>query len=102
MKQAAKRKGLAQRREALPDLTATPPMTLPCVERTRKMRRHTWTLQNSRSSEQLESVSWIDVSTGWAVGFDRTILCTGDGGLTWTHQQSGTISNLRDVVILPA
>ena len=37
----------------------------------------------------LTGISFGDARHGWAVGHDGVILATSDGGLTWTHQDSG-------------
>ncbi len=37
----------------------------------------------------LTGVSFGDAQHGWAVGHDGVILATTDGGVTWTHQDSG-------------
>lgn len=37
----------------------------------------------------LTAVSFGDAQHGWAVGHDGVILATADGGVTWTHQDSG-------------
>jgi photosystem II stability/assembly factor-like uncharacterized protein len=44
-----------------------------------------WDLQNSGVTDQLESVYFIDVNTGWAAGKNNTILKTADGGKTWSR-----------------
>ena len=44
-----------------------------------------WDLQNSGVTDQLNSVYFIDVDTGWAAGANNTILKTVDGGKTWSR-----------------
>jgi photosystem II stability/assembly factor-like uncharacterized protein len=44
-----------------------------------------WDPQNSGVTDQLNSVYFIDVNTGWAAGKNNTILRTVDGGKTWTR-----------------
>ncbi|MFC1558519.1 YCF48-related protein, partial [candidate division KSB1 bacterium] len=39
----------------------------------------------------------IDSNTGWAVGYEGTILHTTDGGVNWSSQTSGTINYLTSV-----
>jgi photosystem II stability/assembly factor-like uncharacterized protein len=40
----------------------------------------TWTLQLSRTTRSLFSVSFVDANTGTTVGFNGTILRTNTGG----------------------
>jgi photosystem II stability/assembly factor-like uncharacterized protein len=42
-----------------------------------------WDMQPSGATDQLNSVYFIDINTGWAVGKNNTILKTSDGGKTW-------------------
>ena len=44
-----------------------------------------WDVQNSGVTDQLNSVYFIDVNTGWAAGTHNTILKTTDGGKTWNR-----------------
>ena len=52
------------------------------------------------SSQRLNAVSFVDASTGWAVGAGGAIFSTRDGGRTWSPQTSGVDSDLRDVKFL--
>jgi photosystem II stability/assembly factor-like uncharacterized protein len=46
-----------------------------------------WCLQNSRTTDDLESVKFIDNQRGWAVAYEHgTVLFTSDGGVTWQRQ----------------
>jgi photosystem II stability/assembly factor-like uncharacterized protein len=45
----------------------------------------------------LTSVHFVDPLTGWAVGGEGLILKTGDGGATWTPQNTGTTTPLAAV-----
>jgi len=45
----------------------------------------------------INSISFADANTGWAVGIGGTILKTTDGGATWNAQNSGTTYNLSSV-----
>ena len=66
-----------------------------------------WTQQISGTSDDLTSVDFVDRWNGWAVGGTdahswppdqtRTILHTGDGGLTWEMQLNPSGSFLEDV-----
>ena len=61
----------------------------------------TWQRQNLGSvSNQLESVDFIDVTHGWAVGGDGAEPCifvTGDGGANWEAQDASGVAS--DVVL---
>ena len=66
-----------------------------------------WTVQASGTTDDLTSVDFVDRRNGWAVGgtdahswpphSSRTILHTGDGGLTWETQLDPSDSPLQDV-----
>ena len=52
---------------------------------------HTWTTQlasDANTDAPLRDVSFVDSSTGWAVG-SETLLSTTDGGGTWTNHAVG-------------
>lgn len=49
----------------------------------------TWTQVIAPTRAMLTGVSFPDQQHGWAVGHDGVILATGDGGLTWSRQDSG-------------
>lgn len=44
-----------------------------------------WDVQKSNVTDQLNSVYFVDIKTGWAVGRNNTILKTTDGGQTWNR-----------------
>jgi photosystem II stability/assembly factor-like uncharacterized protein len=44
-----------------------------------------WDPQTSGVTDQLNSVYFVDVDTGWAAGKNNTILKTVDGGKTWSR-----------------
>jgi len=48
----------------------------------------TWSRQRSGTNAQLEAVSFVDRTHGWAVGDDGVVLATADGGSTWRTQRS--------------
>ncbi|MBI4489368.1 MAG: hypothetical protein HY694_09810 [Deltaproteobacteria bacterium] len=48
------------------------------------------------------SVAFIDAKTGWAVGYDGTILHTSDGGQTWNLQASKVAVPLSSVAFIDA
>src|SRR5229473_27914 len=56
-----------------------------------------WAIQTSGTTENLNSVSFVDANTGTVVGWLGTILRTPDGGRTWAPQSSGTTLNLDSV-----
>jgi photosystem II stability/assembly factor-like uncharacterized protein len=49
----------------------------------------------------LTAVTFIDANTGWAVGHDKTILMTADGGETWTLQYSRALSAAAGLALEP-
>ncbi len=49
-----------------------------------------WFEQTSGTTWWLSSVHFTDNNTGWAVGWNGTILNTTDGGTNWIPQSSGT------------
>ena len=61
-----------------------------------------WSDQNSNISNDLESVTFINASEGWAVGRQGKIIHTTNAGNTWTAQNSGTTSDLNKVHMLNA
>lgn len=56
-----------------------------------------WYQLSSGTSNNLRSIIFTEVNTGYAVGFNGTILKTTDGGLNWTSQTVGTVENLYSV-----
>jgi len=59
-----------------------------------------WINQSSPTLRTLLGVSFVNATTGIAVGDGGTILYTNDGGDTWTLQPSGTANILRSVSFL--
>ncbi len=55
-----------------------------------------WVQPNVQGST-INSVSFINASTGWAAGIGGTILKTSDGGATWQAENSGTSFNLFSI-----
>ncbi|MCL6105891.1 MAG: YCF48-related protein [Actinobacteria bacterium] len=55
-----------------------------------------WVKPNVQGST-INSVSFINASTGWAAGIGGTILKTTDGGSTWQAENSGTSYNLFSI-----
>jgi phage tail sheath protein FI/photosystem II stability/assembly factor-like uncharacterized protein len=53
--------------------------------------------ENLRVLKSLTSISFLDVSNGWAVGEEGTILNTTDGGTTWSVQASDVTVPLHEV-----
>ena len=49
-----------------------------------------WKIQNSGTTQELNSVFFTSASTGYVVGDLGTILKTSDGGIQWMAQNSGT------------
>ena len=58
-----------------------------------------WSLQASGTSNQLNSVSFIDTLRGWCCGGTK-IFQTFDGGNTWTLQYNATPNNLNCIQML--
>jgi photosystem II stability/assembly factor-like uncharacterized protein len=56
-----------------------------------------WVFQNSITSQNLHSISFVDSLSGWIVGDSGIILHTTTAGETWTRQNSGTTNNLLSV-----
>lgn len=55
-----------------------------------------WTVLNTGSFRGwLSAIHFADQNYGWAVGGDRAILHTEDGGKTWRNQDGGKISNVE-------
>jgi photosystem II stability/assembly factor-like uncharacterized protein len=59
-----------------------------------------WESQTSGVDKQLHSVFFLDDQKGWAVGLERTILHTSDGGQSWEVQSSGSNTHLYSVFII--
>jgi photosystem II stability/assembly factor-like uncharacterized protein len=60
-----------------------------------------WTLQSPLPTGQnLNGLSMVSATEGWAVGDGGVILSTTDGGVTWTPQDSGTSVQLTAVQFL--
>ncbi len=55
-----------------------------------------------REDASLLDVTFVDPRLGWAVGYHGTIWHTGDGGQTWSRQESGTTAPLHSVAFLDA
>ena len=57
----------------------------------------TWMRQEIGLTTDLFALTFVDSTTGWAVGGAGTILRTVDGGTTWIRQATGTSKNLHAV-----
>lgn len=57
----------------------------------------TWHSQINGIANTLNSVSFGNADTGWAVGDSGLILHTDNGGKDWVGQSGGTFNNLRSV-----
>src|SRR6218665_275983 len=55
-----------------------------------------WQIQNSGTSEDLNSIIFSDINTGWACGKEGVLRHTTDG-TTWMMQSSGTSYDLNDI-----
>jgi photosystem II stability/assembly factor-like uncharacterized protein len=56
-----------------------------------------WYLQQSGTTENLESVYFVDQNTGWVCGSNGTIIKTTNGGLNWIAQNSNTADYLKSI-----
>jgi photosystem II stability/assembly factor-like uncharacterized protein len=61
-----------------------------------------WTFLNSGVSTDLNSIYFLDASTGFAVGSSATLLKTTDGGTTWAGISNGAGVSLTDVKFAPS
>lgn len=62
-----------------------------------------WRQAGSPVSVMLTRLSFLDEKQGWAVGYDASILHTGDGGLSWSLQHRDPKARpLYDVLFLDA
>lgn len=59
-----------------------------------------WVPQTSGTTNHLNSVYFTDSNTGYAVGWNGTILKTTDGGENWLSQSSGTTNHLNSVFFI--
>lgn len=57
-----------------------------------------WLPQTSNANNSLNSVYFVNSSTGWSVGKMGTIISTTNGGDTWSSRNSNTSSDLNGVV----
>jgi photosystem II stability/assembly factor-like uncharacterized protein len=56
-----------------------------------------WEQQVSPTTFDLNRVTFVDTSNGWAVGDSGTIIHTTNGGINWMIQTSATLIRLSDV-----
>lgn len=59
-----------------------------------------WMALTSPTTNNLNSIYFTDVNTGYAVGANGTILKTINGGGSWTSQTSGTSSGLNSIYFI--
>ena len=57
-------------------------------------------IRNPEFDYVLESVYFVDLNNGWAVGTNGTIIKTDNGGTTWTPQASGITEDLSSIHFL--
>ncbi len=61
-------------------------------------RQGAWTLvRNQHNAAYYRGLYFADQNSGWAVGDSGIVLHTGDGGITWDRQASGTTEPLKCV-----
>lgn len=56
-----------------------------------------WSSQTSNTSNNLNSIFFVDGTTGWAVGENGTILRTADAGITWNALEILQFSGIQEV-----
>lgn len=56
-----------------------------------------WTVQNSGVSVNLQTVFFINQTTGWAGGENGVILKTTDGGINWIKQSTPTVDRINSI-----
>lgn len=56
-----------------------------------------WEFSNSGTVQDLNSLFFVDTSTGWAVGAAGTIVKTQNTGVAWSAQTSGVGTTLQDI-----
>ena len=61
-----------------------------------------WSRQNSQTTTDLTSVSFVDASTGWVAGKNGKILHTTNGGLLWQTQDVPTAVDLESIFFADA
>ncbi|MBI2966303.1 MAG: T9SS type A sorting domain-containing protein [Bacteroidetes bacterium] len=61
-----------------------------------------WDVMTSGTTNNLNSVFFIDKNNGFAVGSGGTILKTVDGGISWALQPSGTANTLNTIFFVNA
>src|SRR6516164_5808255 len=79
-------------------------MTIVLLRTSASFSQPGWFLQQPPwpTTENLESVATPDSSTIFAVGDRGTIVCSTDGGVTWTQQSAGTTNRFRAVFFVDA
>jgi photosystem II stability/assembly factor-like uncharacterized protein len=60
-----------------------------------------WVQVNSGTSSFLQSIQIIGINTGYAAGFNGTVLRTTDGGLTWSSRTSPSSGNINKIFFAP-
>ncbi len=60
-----------------------------------------WEKQNSGTTANLRSVTFVDRNRGWAVGDGGVVVATTNGGRTWRQLNSGTASTINGIYPLP-
>jgi photosystem II stability/assembly factor-like uncharacterized protein len=59
-----------------------------------------WISKTSGTSENLNSIFFIDGKIGWTCGSNGTILATTDGGDNWTKQSTSTVRELHSIAFV--
>lgn len=69
-----------------------------CTSVTHFAQQTGWISQASGTTEKLNSIVFVNDSTGWTVGRSGKILKTNNGGETWITQISNTLNELKSVM----
>src|ERR1700742_4151922 len=53
--------------------------------------------RQGQAGKDLNTVYFVDSKHGWVAGDGGVILYTGDGGVSWTPQHTGTSASVNDI-----
>jgi photosystem II stability/assembly factor-like uncharacterized protein len=59
-----------------------------------------WTSRDTKATERLRGLAFIDAEHGLAIGDRGLLVATDDGGKTWQPRESGTKNHLMDVTFI--
>ena len=61
-----------------------------------------WYPQNSGTNNRLMTCFFLNESTGWAAGYDGTIIKTTNGGINWISQSLSTADDIHSIFFVDA